>query len=73
MSEELTYEAAYIELKKILSDLQNDDVTVDTLTSKVKRARYLLEFCQKKLANVDEDVSRLLQDLRDKAEDQADM
>ncbi|QTN39273.1 exodeoxyribonuclease VII small subunit [Cryomorphaceae bacterium] len=64
MSEELNYERAYEELKAILSDLQNDDVTVDQLTEKVKRAKQLLEFCQKKLADVDADVSGLLQDLK---------
>lgn len=69
MSEEMNYESAYGELKEILSDLQNDDVTVDELTSKVKRAKTLLEFCQKKLADVDADVSDLLEELKE-AEDQ---
>ncbi|MCE2497273.1 MAG: exodeoxyribonuclease VII small subunit [Flavobacteriales bacterium] len=65
MSEELNYETAYGELKGILSDLQNDDVTVDELTAKVKRAKLLLELCQKKLANVDADVNGILQELRE--------
>mgnify|MGYP001160676730 FL=1 len=65
MSEELNYESAYSELKVILSDLQNDQVTVDVLTEKVKRARVLLEFCRKKLADVDADVKDLLSDLKE--------
>ncbi len=65
MSEELNYETAYSELKTILSDLQNDQVTVDVLTEKVKRAKLLLEFCRKKLADVDADVQDLLSDLKD--------
>ena len=65
MSEELNYESAYSELKVILSDLQNDQVTVDVLTEKVKRARVLLEFCRKKLADVDADVQDLLSDLKE--------
>jgi exodeoxyribonuclease VII small subunit len=69
MSEELNYERAYEELKTILNDLQNEDVTVDQLTEKVKRAKRLLEFCQKKLADVDADVSDLLSELRGSKED----
>ncbi len=69
MSEELNYERAYEELKTILNDLQNEDVTVDQLTEKVKRAKHLLEFCQKKLADVDADVSDLLSELRGSEED----
>jgi exodeoxyribonuclease VII small subunit len=65
MSEELNYESAYSELKVILSDLQNDQVTVDVLTEKVKRAKVLLEFCRKKLADVDADVQDLLSDLKE--------
>lgn len=65
MSEELNYESAYSELKVILSDLQNDQVTVDVLTEKVKRAKVLLEFCRKKLADVDADVKDLLSDLKE--------
>ncbi len=65
MSEELNYETAYSELKTILSDLQNDQVTVDVLTEKVKRAKLLLEFCRKKLADVDADVQDLLSDLKE--------
>lgn len=64
MSSELNYESAYTELKSILTDLQNDEVTVDVLTEKVKRAKLLLEFCHKKLADVDADVQDLLSDLK---------
>lgn len=69
MSEELNYETAYAELKGILNDLQNDDVTVDELTAKVKRAKLLLDFCQKKLADVDADVRDILEELQSDEED----
>jgi len=65
MSSELNYESAYTELKSILTDLQNDEVTVDVLTEKVKRAKLLLEFCHKKLADVDADVQDLLSELKE--------
>lgn len=65
MSNELNYESAYTELKSILTDLQNDEVTVDVLTEKVKRAKLLLEFCHKKLADVDADVQDLLSELKE--------
>lgn len=58
--EKLTYEAAYAELKDIMSELEGDDVSVDVLSQKMRRALQLIEFCKKKLTAVEDDVARLL-------------
>ena len=37
MEKELTYEAAYKELKQLTSEIENETVSVDVLAEKVKR------------------------------------
>ena len=41
--EELSYETAYGELQEIMSALQNEEISVDSLSTKVKRASELLK------------------------------
>jgi exodeoxyribonuclease VII small subunit len=52
-----TYESAYNELQQIVSALQNDAISIDDLSEKVKRASELVAFCQDKLRNTELKVS----------------
>jgi exodeoxyribonuclease VII small subunit len=52
-----TYESAYNELQQIVSALQNDAISIDDLSEKVKRASELVAFCQDKLRSVTESFS----------------
>lgn len=63
------YGAAYEELQKILQDLEGDEVDVDELSDKVKRAAELIDFCQKRLKETDLQVKRVM----DKLEKNADV
>lgn len=60
MEEKLTYEAALAELTSISKEIENETISVDTLASKVKRASELIEFCQTKLKDTEEEVSKII-------------
>jgi exodeoxyribonuclease VII small subunit len=59
----LTYNTALEELNCLVKDLQSDDIDVDALSKKVKRAAELIKFCKAKLRDTDEEVKRVLEDM----------
>lgn len=56
----LSYEAAYNELKKIAQEIESESVSVDVLAEKVKRASFLIQYCQTKLKSTEEEVNNIL-------------
>lgn len=60
MEEKLTYEAAKSELTAISIEIESEEISVDQLASKVKRASELIEFCQTKLKNTEAEVSKII-------------
>lgn len=61
--DELSYEAAYDELQEIMSALQNEEISVDSLSTKVKRASELLKYCHDKLRDTEKEVGAVIKDL----------
>jgi exodeoxyribonuclease VII small subunit len=59
----LTYEEAQQELEEILSKIQKGTISVDELTSSVKRSSELLRFCKQKLREVDQAIEQVFEDL----------
>lgn len=57
--ETLSYEQAYSELRQIIDRLENSDVNIDVLTKEIERAESLLDFCNKRLSQVEVDVQEL--------------
>lgn len=57
------YDKAYLELQEIMADLQNDEISVDVLTEKVKRASELIKFCNQKLRSTETQISEIIKDL----------
>lgn len=55
----MTYDAAYAELNYILSSLQKEDVSLDDLSDKLKRAAELSDFCKTKLRSIEEDIEKI--------------
>jgi len=55
----MTYDAAYAELNNILSSLQKEDVSLDDLSDKLKRAAELSDFCKTKLRSIEEDIEKI--------------
>ena len=60
--EDLTYSKALEELRSIHARLRADDVDVDNLLSDVARASELLEFCQRRITAVGEQLEEVLSD-----------
>ena len=57
--ETLSYEQASSELRQIIDRLENSDVNIDVLTKEIERAESLLDFCNKRLSQVEVDVQEL--------------
>jgi exodeoxyribonuclease VII small subunit len=62
-TEKPTYDKAYEELEQIMADLQEDKVSVDELTAKVKRAVELITFCNTMLRSTEAEVEKLVKKL----------
>ncbi|MCB0773701.1 MAG: exodeoxyribonuclease VII small subunit [Flavobacteriales bacterium] len=62
-TEKTTYTKAYAELEQIMKDLQEDKISVDDLSKKVKRAVELITFCNDMLRSTEEEVSKLVKQL----------
>jgi len=60
MIDELTYESAYAELDKIYQEINNEQVSVDLLAEKVKRAATLIQFCQSRLRATEDEINKIL-------------
>lgn len=66
MKTPLTYEAAYKELKKISAEIESEAVSVDVLAEKVKRASFLIQFCQAKLKATEEEVAHIISGMEER-------
>jgi exodeoxyribonuclease VII small subunit len=64
-TEDLTYSQALDELRQIHGRLSADDVDVDRLLEDVQRASELLDFCQKRIASVGEQLEEVLAEFDD--------
>jgi exodeoxyribonuclease VII small subunit len=63
MSDKLNYTTAFEELQKIVSEIEQGEISVDELSEKVKRAAQLIKICKSKLTTTEEDVNKILKEL----------
>ena len=63
MNDEITYTAAFEELKEIVDQLENDGISVDELAEKMKRATELMKICKDKLTKTEEEINKTISDL----------
>lgn len=63
MSKKKSYEAQIEELESIINEIENEEIAVDVLAEKVKRAAELIRNCQQVLKNTESEVSSILKDL----------
>ncbi|MCF8364942.1 MAG: exodeoxyribonuclease VII small subunit [Bacteroidales bacterium] len=63
MKKEESYTTAFEELKQIVSEIEEGEISIDALSEKVKRAAQLIKVCKTKLTETEEDVSRILKEL----------
>lgn len=57
------YVQAFEELKTIVSEIEQGEISVDQLSEKVKRATQLIKICKAKLTATEEDVNKILKEL----------
>ena len=60
---ELTYQAAIDELEDILHQMESNELQVDKIAAKVKRASELIAFCKTKLKKTETEVDKIINDL----------
>jgi len=63
MEEKMNYTDAFEELKVIVNEIEQGEISVDELSVKVKRATELIKICKLKLTTTEEDVNTILKEL----------
>ncbi|TCK82926.1 exodeoxyribonuclease VII small subunit [Albibacterium bauzanense] len=63
--DKITYNDAFEELKTLILDLEQGEITVDELAAKVKRAALLIELCKKKLTATEEEVNKVIESMEE--------
>jgi exodeoxyribonuclease VII small subunit len=61
METTLTYQKAFEELQEITKAIESEEVSVDELAKKVKRAAELLEICNARLKATEEEVNKIIE------------
>ena len=62
----LTYSKAIKEIESIVYDIETENIDVDALTEKVKRATELIKFCKRSLRTTEEEVKKALTEIEEK-------
>jgi exodeoxyribonuclease VII small subunit len=62
-SRQLSYSQALMELEQIISEIEGEDIDVDVLATKVKRAAFLVKLCRTRLRNAEDDVKKVLAEI----------
>ena len=60
---EESYKEAIEKLRRIVAEIDRDELAVDLLSEKVKEASRLIKLCKEKLYKVDEEVRNVLEEL----------
>ncbi|MDR2009300.1 MAG: exodeoxyribonuclease VII small subunit [Bacteroidales bacterium] len=59
---EFTYNQALKELEDILAEIENEDLDLDLLSTKVKRATFLIKECKSRLKKTSAEIDEILGD-----------
>lgn len=57
-----TYSQAMQRLENIVSQIDHNELEIDTLAEKIKEANEIIAYCSDKLSKVDREVKKLLSD-----------
>jgi len=63
--EEQSYSRAIEELENIVTEIENEDISVDELSEKVKRAAELIRICKAVLYKTEDEVNAVLKGMRE--------
>ena len=64
-SRQISYSQALTELEKIVGVIESEEIDVDALAEKVKRAAYLIKSCRGRLRSTEEDVKKALTEVEE--------
>ncbi len=59
MKSNLTFDKAFNDLTKLVDQIEDDKIQIDTLSDKVKEANDLIKFCETKLRTIETETTRL--------------
>jgi exodeoxyribonuclease VII small subunit len=65
MEKKISYTEAISELELIVTEIEQGDITIDTLSEKVKRASELIRICKNKLTAAEQDVNKILGEIKE--------
>ncbi len=60
----LTYSQAITELEKIVREMQSENCSIDNLSAYTTRSLELLKICKAKLLTTDEELKKILTELK---------
>ena len=66
---ELKYAEAMQEMEEILSQIENEELDVDELSSTVKRVSFLVKVCRDKLFKTEAEVEKILKEMEGQSND----
>lgn len=55
-----SYEEALQELQRIVKELENREIKIDDLASKVSKAKALVDYCREKLSKTEEEINKII-------------
>jgi len=59
------------ELEKIVAEIESEEVDVDVLAEKIKRASFLITFCKGKLRTAEDEVKKVLSEMEESPAEEA--
>lgn len=63
----ISYAEAISEIEEIVNKIENQELDVDELTEKVKRASQLIKICKNKLYKTEEEVQHILDEMEEES------
>ena len=69
MAKKLTYTEAFTELQEIVVEIENEEIELDLLESKIQRASELIKICRDKLYKTEKSISDILKEIKEYPED----
>ncbi len=61
----ISYDEAITELENIVAEMEDENIGIDDLSSRVKRATELIGVCRRKLTSTEEEVNNILKQGKD--------
>ena len=69
MGKKITYTEAFTELQEIVTEIENEEIGIDLLESRIKRASELLKICRDKLYKTEKSVTDIFREIKEYPQD----